>query len=95
MKKKKEESEGEDRQKLKGKEYEKQLRELQAELCTLQDWVKHRGLRVIIIFEGRDGAGKEEPSGRSLSGSAPGFSGSSHSPLLRTARNHKYIFSGI
>src|SRR5512133_875708 len=40
------------------KEYEKELRRLQAELCALQDWVKHKGLRVIIVFEGRDGAGK-------------------------------------
>ena len=44
--------------KLKTKKYEKKLRQLQAELCRLQDWVKHKGLRVIIIFEGRDGAGK-------------------------------------
>jgi len=44
--------------KLKAKEYEKQLRKLQAELCHLQEWVKHKGLRVIILFEGRDGAGK-------------------------------------
>jgi polyphosphate kinase 2 len=44
--------------KLKNKEYTKELRKLQAELCYLQDWVKHKGLRVIIIFEGRDGAGK-------------------------------------
>jgi polyphosphate kinase 2 len=44
--------------KLKAKKYEKELRKLQAELCALQDWVKHKGLRVIIIFEGRDGAGK-------------------------------------
>jgi polyphosphate kinase 2 len=44
--------------KLKGKEYAKQLRKLQAELCHLQAWVKHKGLRVIVIFEGRDGAGK-------------------------------------
>jgi len=36
----------------------KELRRLQAELCKLQDWVKHKGLRVIIVFEGRDGAGK-------------------------------------
>ncbi|HEY0551986.1 MAG TPA: polyphosphate kinase 2 [Verrucomicrobiae bacterium] len=43
---------------FKGKKYEKALRKLQAELCYLQDWVKHKGLRVIIIFEGRDGAGK-------------------------------------
>lgn len=40
------------------KEYEKELRELQAELCTLQNWVKQQGKRVIIVFEGRDGAGK-------------------------------------
>ena len=44
--------------KLKGKEYEKELRRLQAELCTLQAWVKDKGLRVIVVFEGRDGAGK-------------------------------------
>src|SRR6185369_15319504 len=44
--------------KLKDKEYEKELRKLQGELCKLQDWVKHKGLRVIVLFEGRDGAGK-------------------------------------
>jgi len=44
--------------KLKRKSYEKELRRLQAELCHLQAWVKHKGLRVIVIFEGRDGAGK-------------------------------------
>src|SRR6476659_6522829 len=44
--------------KLKAKKYEKKLRKLQAELCYLQEWVKHKGLRVIIIFEGRDAAGK-------------------------------------
>jgi len=38
--------------------YEKELRRLQAELCHLQEWVKAKGLRVIIVFEGRDGAGK-------------------------------------
>ena len=43
---------------LKRKEYEKELRKLQAELCQLQDWVKHKGLRVIVVFEGRDAAGK-------------------------------------
>src|SRR5277367_5627149 len=51
-------SESDTEKKLKNKKYEKQLRKLQAELCHLQDWVKHKGLRVIIIFEGRDGAGK-------------------------------------
>ena len=43
---------------LKGKAYEKELERLQAELCRLQDWVKYKGLRVIVIFEGRDAAGK-------------------------------------
>jgi polyphosphate kinase len=45
-------------QKMKRKDYEKELLRLQAELCLLQDWVKHKGLRLIILFEGRDGAGK-------------------------------------
>jgi polyphosphate kinase 2 len=44
--------------KMKRKEYEKELRKLQTELCRLQDWVKHKGLRVIVVFEGRDAAGK-------------------------------------
>ena len=39
-------------------DYEKELRKLQVELCHLQTWVKEKGLRVIVIFEGRDGAGK-------------------------------------
>ena len=43
---------------MKRKDYEKALRDLQAELCTLQEWVKAKGLRVIIVFEGRDAAGK-------------------------------------
>src|SRR5580700_1588539 len=44
--------------KMKRKEYEKKMRKLQTELCRLQDWVVHKGLRVIIVFEGRDAAGK-------------------------------------
>jgi polyphosphate kinase 2 len=40
------------------KQYEKQLRKLQIELCQLQSWAKHIGQRVILVFEGRDGAGK-------------------------------------
>jgi polyphosphate kinase 2 len=47
-----------DKGKLKEKKYVKKLRKLQAELCKLQAWVKHKGLRAIIIFEGRDAAGK-------------------------------------
>jgi polyphosphate kinase len=44
--------------KMKQKVFEKELRKLQAELCRLQEWVKHLGLRVIVVFEGRDAAGK-------------------------------------
>ena len=44
--------------KLKRKPYETELRRLQAELCALQAWVKVKGLRMMIVFEGRDGAGK-------------------------------------
>jgi polyphosphate kinase 2 len=44
--------------KMKRKTYEKELERLQAELCRLQDWVKDKGLRIIVVFEGRDAAGK-------------------------------------
>jgi polyphosphate kinase 2 len=44
--------------KMKGKEYAKEMGKLQVELCLLQEWVKAKGLRVIVIFEGRDAAGK-------------------------------------
>src|SRR5215472_3742182 len=44
--------------KMKRKVYEKELRKLQVELCELQEWVKYKGLRIIILFEGRDAAGK-------------------------------------
>jgi polyphosphate kinase len=46
------------RPKMSNKEYAKELRKLQVELCKLQDWVKYKGLRIILVFEGRDGAGK-------------------------------------
>jgi polyphosphate kinase 2 len=45
-------------EKMKRKAYEKELHKLQVQLCHLQDWVKEKGLRVIILFEGRDAAGK-------------------------------------
>lgn len=44
--------------KLTKKFYEKELSKLQVELVKLQEWVKHEGLKVVIIFEGRDAAGK-------------------------------------
>jgi polyphosphate kinase 2 len=47
-----------DNAQMKRKDYEKELHKLQIELCHLQDWVKAEGARVIIVFEGRDAAGK-------------------------------------
>jgi len=44
--------------KMKDKAYLKELRRLQGKLCDLQEWVKEKGLRVIVVFEGRDAAGK-------------------------------------
>src|SRR5512145_1514967 len=44
--------------KLKNKDYEKELAKLHVELVKLQEWVKLKGLKVCIVFEGRDGAGK-------------------------------------
>ena len=46
------------KEKLSGKEYAKELVKLQGELCVLQEYVKAKGLKVIIVFEGRDAAGK-------------------------------------
>ena len=46
------------KEKLKRKDYDKELERLHGELVTLQEWVKHKGLKVCIVFEGRDGAGK-------------------------------------
>ena len=43
---------------MKRAKYEKELHKLQVRLCHLQRWIKEKGLRVVIVFEGRDGAGK-------------------------------------
>src|SRR5580693_2620217 len=45
-------------EKLEGKEYLGELKKLHVELVKLQEWTKHKGLKVCIVFEGRDGAGK-------------------------------------
>ena len=46
------------RKKIKNEVYEAELARLQVELVKLQEWIKHEGLRVVVIFEGRDAAGK-------------------------------------
>ena len=51
-------SSGEASQPVAGHGYEKELRRLQVELVKLQEWVRHQGLKVVVIFEGRDAAGK-------------------------------------
>ena len=43
---------------LSGKDYDRELKKLHVELVKLQQWVVHKGLKVVIVFEGRDGAGK-------------------------------------
>jgi polyphosphate kinase 2 len=48
----------ETREKMKSKDYEKELAKLQVDLAHLQEWVKAKGERIIILFEGRDAAGK-------------------------------------
>jgi len=45
-------------ERMKRKDYESELRKLQVQLCALQEWVKAKGARAIIAFEGRDAAGK-------------------------------------
>ena len=43
--------------KINKKSYEEELQQLQIELVKLQEWVKHKGLKVVVLFEGRDAAG--------------------------------------
>lgn len=57
-KEKKNEEKNNEEEKLSNKKYLKELRRLQGELCKLQDWVKYKSLGVIVVFEGRDAAGK-------------------------------------
>ena len=51
--------------KIKREQYEIELRKLQAELCALQAWVKAKEARIILLFEGRDGAGHSVAAGDS------------------------------
>src|SRR5262245_65660606 len=45
-------------EKLSRKDYEAEMERLHVELVKLQRWVQHKGLKVVVVFEGRDGAGK-------------------------------------
>ena len=58
-KKEKEKENGEEpRSRIRNKVYERELAKLQLELAKLQEWIRHQGLRVVVVFEGRDTAGK-------------------------------------
>ncbi|MGH7566288.1 MAG: polyphosphate kinase 2 [Gemmatimonadota bacterium] len=56
--KKKQEKDDEPRTKIRNKVYERELEQLQLELAKLQEWIRHEELRVVVVFEGRDTAGK-------------------------------------
>ncbi len=80
---------------LDNKAYEKALRKLHVELVKLQRWVVHKGLKVCIVFEGRDGAGKAAPLRPSPSASARVSSGSSPYPRPPSAKKASSTFSAI
>ncbi len=79
---------------LDNKAYEKALRKLHVELVKLQRWVVHKGLKVCIVFEGRDGAGKGSLR-PSPSASARVSSGSSPYPRPPSAKKASFTFSAI
>ena len=53
------------------KVYEEEMAKLQVELLKLQNWVKETGERIIVLFEGRDAAGKQVPEGGQARGAGP------------------------
>jgi hypothetical protein len=76
----------EPKKELSGKQYAKEMKKLHVELVKLQRWVVEKGLKVCVVFEGRDGAGKGGRSRRSPSGSAHAFSASWRSRRPASAR---------
>ena len=81
--------------KLKKKVYERELARLQLELVRMQDWVKAKRLRVVVLFEGRDAAGKGgEPSSGSWPGSIRGSAGWWPSPPPTNASRVSGISNG-
>ena len=71
---------------MKRKDYEQELGKLQVDLCDLQEWVKGKGARVIILFEGRDAAGKGGTIKALTERVSPRASASLHYPPRLTAR---------
>ncbi len=54
----KQQTEGDSSREIDAKRYQKELERLQIELVKLQEWIRHEGLKVVVLFEGRDAAGK-------------------------------------
>ena len=80
-------------EKMKRKVYESELEKLQVRLCKLQDWVKEKGLRVVIVFEDAtppERAGRSKPSPKR---SVRAFFALPRSPLRPIAKKPRYICS--
>jgi hypothetical protein len=77
------------------KDYDKALRALQVELCALQEWVKHKGLRVVVVFEGRDAAGKGGAIKAITERSVHACSGWWRCPRPPTARGRSFTCSAM
>ncbi len=75
--------------KLKRKEYERELARLHVEFVKLQQWVVHKGLKVCILFEGRDGAGKGGTIKAMTERVARAFSGWSRFPRRPSAKSRR------
>ena len=80
---------------LDNKAYEKALRKLHVELVKLQRWVVHKGLKVCIVFEGRDGAGKGGTIKAITERVSPRIFGSSPYPRPPSAKKASFTFSAI
>ena len=73
------------------KAYDRELARLHGELVKLQQWVVAKGLKVVIVFEGRDGAAKAGSSKLSPNGSVPASFASSRCPRPRTRKGEMHI----
>jgi polyphosphate kinase 2 (PPK2 family) len=76
-------------ERLSGKDYERELEKLHVELVKLQQWVVHKGLKVCIVFEGRDGAGKGGTIKALTERVSPRVFGSWRCPRRRSARSRR------
>ena len=75
--------------KMKTRKYLKELRKLQGELCKLQEWVKHKRLRVIIVFEAATPlarAARSRPSPNASARACSGWSPCPHRPTVKSRR---------